>query len=253
MGKSIAFDGGIAARYDATRGGRVRAANVVDAIVPWLPSNGPLVELGVGTGIIAEVLTERGFGLVGIDLSREMLERAAARLAGRLAVADAGAVPVRDGAAAGVVGIHVLHLVADLPGVVAGAARMLRSGGRFAVSGVDGDRESSDNDMIDAHGDINVRLRPFPPPSVDRIVAAAAEAGMRLLHDGFQARLAFDRTPKQAARLLADRTWSWCWNLTDEVWANDVQPVIERLLALPEPDRPRPHWLERRFLILERD
>ena len=251
MGRSIAFDGGIAARYDATRGGRLRAANAADAIAPWLPAGGAIVELGVGTGIIAEALVERGFHPVGLDLSAEMLEKAAARLPGRLARADATAVPIRDGSVAGVVGIHVLHLVGDLAAVVAGAARMLEPGGRFAVSGIDGDRDSAD-DMTEAHGDVNIRLRPFPPPSADEIVAAGREAGLQLAHDGFQARLSFERTPKQAARLLAERTWSWCWDLSDETWAAEVQPVIDALLALPEPGRPRPHWMERRFLVLER-
>ena len=251
MGRSIAFDGGIAARYDATRGGRIRATNVVDAIAPWLHADGPIVELGVGTGIIAEALAERGFGVVGLDLSAEMLQRAAARLPGRLARADAAKAPVRDGSVAGVVGIHVLHLVGDLAAVVAGAARMLEQGGRFAVSGIEGDRDSSD-DITEAHGDVNLRLRPFPPPSADQIIAAGREADLDLVHDGFLERLSFERTPKQAARLLADRTWSWCWDLPDETWAAEVQPVIDALLALPEPDRPRPHWQERHFLVLER-
>src|SRR5262245_12002513 len=99
VARSIAFDGGIASRYDATRGGRVRAGNTADAIAPWLRHDGLIVELGVGTGIVAESLTERGFRLVGLDLSAEMLERAAARLPGRVARADVSAPPIRDGVA----------------------------------------------------------------------------------------------------------------------------------------------------------
>jgi SAM-dependent methyltransferase len=250
VGRSIPFDGGIAARYDATRGGNIRARNVVDGVLPWLPE-GPIVEIGVGTGIVGATLAARGRAPVGIDLSAEMLGRAASRLPGRLTRADATAPPVRDGVAAGVVAIHVLHLVGDLRAAVGAAARMLRAGGRLVVSGIVGDRQEGD-DVSEAHGDIDERLRPLPPPTIEEITAAGAGFGLRLAHDGFLERLTFGRAPNVAAQLLADRTWSWCWDLPDDVWAAEVQPVIDRLRALPEPDRPRPHWMERRIAVFER-
>lgn len=250
VGRSIPFDGGIAARYDATRGGSVRARNVVDGVLPWLP-DGPVVEIGVGTGIVAATLAGHGRAPLGLDLSAEMLGQAATRLPGRLARADATAPPIRDGVAAGVVAIHIFHLVGDRPAAVGAAARMLRSGGRLVVSGIVGDRQEGD-DVSEAHGDIDERLRPLPPPTIGEIAAAGAGFGLRLVHDGFLERLSFGRAPNLAAQLLADRTWSWCWDLPGDVWAAEVQPVIDRLRALPEPDRPRPHWIERRVAVFER-
>ena len=44
---------------------------------------GPILELGVGTGRLLVPLAEAGYDVVGLDLSRPMLDIAAARLAGR--------------------------------------------------------------------------------------------------------------------------------------------------------------------------
>ena len=82
---SIAFDR-IAGSYDATRGGMERGRSVGAVLAELLPADGPLREVGVGTGLVAAGLAERGRAPVGVDLSRPMLAVAATRLPGRLAV-----------------------------------------------------------------------------------------------------------------------------------------------------------------------
>lgn len=98
-----------------------------------------LLDLGTGTGRVLEVFSPHiGKGL-GIDLSREMLGVARAKLES----ADVGNCQVRhgdiydlgiDAASVDVVTIHhVLHFLDDPAAVVAQAARALRSGGRLLI------------------------------------------------------------------------------------------------------------------------
>ena len=73
-----------------------------------------------------------------------------------------------------------------------------------------------------------MRLRPIRPPSVDDIVDVASAHGLRCLHDGHMPRRTFTQSPASAAGLLESRAWSWCWELSDDVWA-EIVPVINNL------------------------
>ncbi|HIH11891.1 TPA: class I SAM-dependent methyltransferase [Candidatus Woesearchaeota archaeon] len=55
-----------------------------DAIVKILGSRKRVLELGIGTGLLAEQLVENGIELSGFDFSESMLEKAAARLGNRV-------------------------------------------------------------------------------------------------------------------------------------------------------------------------
>ena len=54
-----------------------------------LPANAHVLELGVGTGLLAEALVDRGFRVTGVDHTEEMLERARARLGDRVTLLQA--------------------------------------------------------------------------------------------------------------------------------------------------------------------
>ena len=82
--KSISFDR-IADRYDETRGGERRAQHVAAEIDPYLRDARRVLELGVGTGIVAAAMGRLGRTVVGVDISAEMLSRAHARLGSRVA------------------------------------------------------------------------------------------------------------------------------------------------------------------------
>jgi hypothetical protein len=167
-----------------------------------------------------------------------------------LARGDLLAAPVRSGCAAGVVAIHVLHLVPDLGAALAAGAHMLRRGGRFVTAGLDEDKWSRD-DMSAIDRELSERLRTFPAPAPEAVIDAGRAAGLRLVHDGFMARQEYEETPNRSADRIEERAWSWLWDVPDDVWRREVAPVIAALRALPEPDRPRPRWNERRFIVLE--
>ena len=71
----------VAGFYDATRGGESRGdafAAELDGRLP--PGVGPILEVGVGTGVVALGLRRRGRGVIGVDIAAAMLARARARL-----------------------------------------------------------------------------------------------------------------------------------------------------------------------------
>ena len=124
----------LAAHYDETRGGEQRGdeyAADIDRLLP--PDDGPILEVGVGTGVVALGLRRRGRPVVGVDISSAMLARACSRLGPVVVRADATALPVADAAVAHTVAVWVVHAVADRPRLFAEVARVLRPGGVFVV------------------------------------------------------------------------------------------------------------------------
>jgi len=101
---------------------------------PWLRDLPfPCLEVGCGEGTNLARLARRGHP-VGIDRYPEKARFAARAVPGaRLAVADAGALPFRDGCFAGVLIRDVLHHLPEPGPAVAEAVRVLRPGGTFVL------------------------------------------------------------------------------------------------------------------------
>nr|WP_238342068.1 class I SAM-dependent methyltransferase [Actinopolymorpha rutila] len=98
---------------------------------------GTAVDAACGTGRLAAPLVERGYRVVGVDGSPDMLAQARRRLPGTEFLAgDLTRLPVRDDSADLVVtGLALTH-VGDLGSVFAEFARVLRPGGDLVVSDV---------------------------------------------------------------------------------------------------------------------
>jgi SAM-dependent methyltransferase len=78
------FDDRIAARYDESAADMF-AAEMVDPVVDFLAGladEGPVLELGIGTGRIALPLAQRGVSVHGIDMSHAMVDRMRAKPGG---------------------------------------------------------------------------------------------------------------------------------------------------------------------------
>jgi len=102
-----------------------------------------VLDLGTGTGVAAEVARARGAApVVGVDLAQEMLRVAHAQRPGLLlAGAEAVDLPFRDGAFDVVLANFVLPNLKNHKTALAEVLRMLRPGGRFAMSAWADDRD----------------------------------------------------------------------------------------------------------------
>jgi ubiquinone/menaquinone biosynthesis C-methylase UbiE len=119
--------GRVADIYDATRSlpeGEMRS--LLDALGSAIPGRGPVVDVGVGTGRFAKPLQERGFEVVGLDVSKGMMAKAREKGVDQLIFADVHRVPFRDGVFESALLVHILHLVSDWAAVVREAARVSR-------------------------------------------------------------------------------------------------------------------------------
>jgi SAM-dependent methyltransferase len=132
---SIAFDRA-AGYYDQSRGLPPEVEELVaDRVEEAAGRAARLLEIGVGTGRIALPLHRRGRAVVGVDLSRPMLERYRSKAAAAglppppVAQADATRLPFRDASFEAVVEVHVLHLVPAWEQVLAETRRVLGPGG----------------------------------------------------------------------------------------------------------------------------
>jgi SAM-dependent methyltransferase len=232
--ESIVFDR-IADRYDETRGGDARGAELVAELGPHLAA-GSVLEVGVGTGIMAAALVRAGRQVFGVDLSGPMLAKAYRRIGPRLAAADARALPVASDAVDNVLFCWVLHLVGDLPRAVAEAARVVRPGGR--VVAVHGQTTVSSSDLDVGYDLLKplVRQRPDDPASLD---ATAGAAGLRLVLDGLTGPRELSVAPATMAQQVEERVWSYLWQCSADEWQDHAVPAIAALRALPDPERPR--------------
>lgn len=83
-----------------------------------------ILDAGVGTGRLAEPLQNSGFHVVGVDISRKMVEKAKEKNVECLVLADARFIPFRDKAFDVAISVHLLHLVSDWRNVIGEICRV---------------------------------------------------------------------------------------------------------------------------------
>ncbi len=248
----VAFDR-VAHEYDETRGGTARATSAARAVAGHLPA-GPALEIGVGTGIVAQALVAEApqlTHLAGADISAPMLARAAARLPGCVLRASALRLPFQDATFAGVVAVHVLHLVSSVPATVAEAARVLQPGGRFVVVHARPLPEQ-DDDLVEATRGL-AAIVGEPRDSPEQVRAAGEAAGLRCLLQERAAPEVSEHSPADVVDLMERRSLSMLWNVGEQQWQAQVEPVLAALRALPDQDRARRQVASRTVSVFERD
>ncbi len=220
--------------YDESRGGERRGDHFAAAVAPWVVGR-RVLEAGVGTGTIASGLRAAGHDVVGIDLSEAMLRRAVERIGTTVAVADADRLPVADDAIDTLVLVWVLQLVGDPVATLTEAARAVRPGGRVVtvLSFADDDPDDEIATVLEGLRAIRRTGRGLDP------VVSAAPAGLQLVHTGYTPWQTFPGSPGDQIRLIESRSFSSLFDLDDATWAAVVEPVLESLRALPDPERVR--------------
>jgi ubiquinone/menaquinone biosynthesis C-methylase UbiE len=135
---SIVFDERRAESYDRTRAlSPETMAQLVDLLCAELRERGWCLEVGVGTGRISLPLAQAGIKVVGIDLSKPMLRKLLDNRGEAdepsIGLADAMALPFRDGTFGAAIACHVLHLIPRWRSAILELVRVLKPGGVILV------------------------------------------------------------------------------------------------------------------------
>jgi SAM-dependent methyltransferase len=135
---SIRFDTA-ADHYDRTRAISDEAmGRTISLLTSELRDRGRVLEVGVGTGLLALRLHEAGIPVFGLDLSAPMLAKLVEKAGGvpslPLVIGDATAMPFADGSFGAAYLRWVLHLIPDWRAALAEMARVVRPGGVLLVS-----------------------------------------------------------------------------------------------------------------------
>ena len=200
-----------------------------------------LLEVGVGTGLLATPLIERGFRVDGIDLSQPMMMRLRekvrppARLG--LAAADATRLPFRDDSFDGAFIRHVLHLIPDWRRALEEVTRVVRPGGKFLVSITDYTglyREMQERFLAEAGGlSLGPGLHPDDHRSLLRAMSRWESRGRRLPTVRGRRTL----TIRQFLEHIEQGHYTWTWSATKGQRAAAVRALSS--------------WLHRRFATLD--
>lgn len=121
-----------APRYDRTRGASWSVLEPVLAALDGAPGF-ELIDVGGGTGNYADALRDRGWRVTVVDRSSKMIARAGQKGLSTVQ-ADATALPFADESVDAVGMLSMLHQVRDWRAALSEAKRVLRSGGRLAVT-----------------------------------------------------------------------------------------------------------------------
>jgi ubiquinone/menaquinone biosynthesis C-methylase UbiE len=246
------FDG-MAAVYDASRGGLGRGAYVADELEAFLPARaGRLLELGVGTGAVGLAFAEKGYDVVGVDVSAAMLAFAKPRLPGRISLADASVLPFPDAALDAAYAAWVMYHLADPKAVMAEVTRVLRPGGRLLT--LDRNRiDGGGNVWGELDAEIARRLdrsRPVLTSGYEWLGQLAESQGLRLLGIVTVRPWRDPRTLRQAIENTRQRVFGW--DGTEDEWERVVEPLLAAWSTRPDLDDAVVFEQGHEVLVLER-
>jgi len=247
--ESVVFDRA-AHCYDATRGFPAgideRVADLI-AGAGGLERGSRLLEIGVGTGRIALPLSRRVGRLVGVDLSRSMMQQLQTKRAPLvidLVLADATRLPFPGASFDAALGVHVFHLIPGWRAVLAELARVLRPGAPLLHGG--DDRSGTWASWRDRFG-AEHRVENVGVPN-DRLDEFPENEGWGALGPPHRLRYARRITPRVLVGHLASRTWSFTWRL-DEAQLGEATEALRAELLERYGDLDRPVEVESGFWV----
>jgi ubiquinone/menaquinone biosynthesis C-methylase UbiE len=245
----ISFDR-VAATYDESRGGERRGQVIAAGVLTYLTS-GRVVEIGIGTGVVALGLRQLGRDVIGVDLAPAMLARAVERVGPAVTVADAERLPFADGAADAALFVWVLQVVPDVARVLAEAARIVRPGGRVVVVPSTSIRDDEMWSIIQRMHAAFALQR--PGESAAGVEAEGARcAALRHVTTDLALHEPFEATPAIEAQRIEERQSSSLFTVDDLTFDRFARPAIDALRALPDADTPRLVSSSQHVVVFER-
>jgi ubiquinone/menaquinone biosynthesis C-methylase UbiE len=234
---AVAVYDDVAARYDATRGGELRGDNFASELDSRLPAGqGPVLEVGVGTGVVALGLARRGRAVIGVDLSAAMLSRARARLGPVVIRGDSRSLPLGDGSVSSAVSVWVVHAVVPPQAMFLEVARVLRRGGRYLVCPTNRTPPGAVIEpilaaMFERAEQLNPSWHRHEVEAAD-ILAWGEEAGFSGRIESLQPR-SWVTSAAQQVQSIRDRVWPALRGLDDDAFRHVTQPALVALASLP--------------------
>ncbi len=191
------------------------------------PGAARALDLGCGTGVVSLALANRGFDVLGIDHSPEMLALAEAKATGssmnghcRFSLGDVRALEADDGAFDVVTVQGLLHHLDDIEGCLSEINRVLRPGGAFYISEPCSDATPLKRALLALW---HLRRLGSPPPPDEKpdsveapLVASELRAQLRRLGLQFELRFLTHLPPLQGA--LSERGYVRVVRLASFPW-----------------------------------
>ena len=245
MSESIRFDRA-ADEYDCTRAISDEAmAQTIELLSSELGGRGRVLEVGVGTGLLALPLHEAGIPVAGIDLTPSMLgkllEKAGAHPLFPLVLGDATRMPFADGSFGGAYLRWVLHLIPDWRAVLVETVRVVRPGGVLIVDlGGYGDARFEVQSRFGEISGVSIHPVGLDHSDHDSLDAEMASAGATLrelppIHEEGEDTLGEFLDGIEQGR------WSWTWPVPEDVRqraAEELRPwAAERFGPLDRVER----------------
>ncbi len=228
--------GRIAEDYEVTRGIPEAFMNeIIEDIIHTckLTSTSLVLELGCGAGRFLRALASRKVPVLGLDISKGMLEKACSNqrssrfLRSNLVSGDAVAIPMNQGTFTAVMAIHFFHLLSDWRDAINETVHVLGSGGTIVTGYVESHTSQSSLHQLcrkrrDELGYSAEPLGAHPP----EVISELKKQGASVTTHNYQTSI--DVPLSVTLSYLERRVFSSTWrNLPDVVYRQIMQNVRE--------------------------
>jgi ubiquinone/menaquinone biosynthesis C-methylase UbiE len=237
----VSFDR-VANLYEATR---MVPANTLDRVAQIiredarLNSSDPFLDAGVGTGRFSRHLHRNGIGVIGVDISRAMLEQARSIQEGfPLIQANLYRLPFASRSFRGVLMVHILHLLEGWKTAVDEARRVLQDGAPLYLGYETGRRNPVQDIYFELATQKGIRRKHIGADSKEEVFDYVRSLdGSVIRIDGGALQWEIEIENSRLLSLLDLNPFSQCWNAPESEHAKLMvelkKQMEEKGLATP--------------------